>query len=524
MTPLQQEQKLHPFILIASLLLIVIGLFWNLGLAPLYLEEPRRALVAIEMLLRDNWIVPTQAGDYYYRKPPVFNWLIIGGFKLFGNYSEWSIRFFSIISHLATGGLVYWIGRKYVHREFGILTGVLTVLSVDIFYFFSIVGGEIDLFYGLISFALFIAIYRYYEQQKIYTLFIIVYLLGALGALTKGLPSFAFLGISLLVFFSYKKDFWKLFHPAHFIGLGLFFGILGLYFYTYHQYHSLEEYLANLWSQSADRTLKSGSWTFLKHIIAYPLETVFKNTMPATLLIIFLWHKKFRQLIFSNPFITFCTYMLISNFALYWISQGAKQRYLYMLYPFIVMICTYAYLKFEKQKDWRLQFLKILAYAILGVGFLGFWAIPFIPQFEFITYRWWIPIGLSVPLLGIFYFRKQIPAIWMIVLLLAIGRIAFDLTILPVKAHKEIIAERKQDAINVHEIVGDRMVKWFDHYDESAMSMTFYLTSYRSEIVNITNDKLSADYFIARPEFIREPFEVVYEFKGNDLVLFQFPD
>lgn len=66
------------------------------------------------MLLNDNLIVPTVSGEFYYNKPPLFNWAIIACYKLFGNYSESAVRFPSTFSFLLLGIIIFLTGKEYV--------------------------------------------------------------------------------------------------------------------------------------------------------------------------------------------------------------------------------------------------------------------------------------------------------------------------------------------------------------------------------------------------------------------------
>ena len=54
---------------------IISGLI-HLGYYPLNGDEPRRAIVSIEMLHSGNYILPTTMGWEYYNKPPVYNWIM----------------------------------------------------------------------------------------------------------------------------------------------------------------------------------------------------------------------------------------------------------------------------------------------------------------------------------------------------------------------------------------------------------------------------------------------------------------
>ena len=61
-------------------------LFLNLGVRPLQFEEPRRVLVALEMAVRGNAVVPTTNGALYFNKPPLYNWLLLACTRLFGSW------------------------------------------------------------------------------------------------------------------------------------------------------------------------------------------------------------------------------------------------------------------------------------------------------------------------------------------------------------------------------------------------------------------------------------------------------
>ena len=60
---------------------IVVGFLWVYGYGltsfPLKWEEPRRCLVAMEMIERGDYLVPHLHGRPYFNKPPMQNWLIV---------------------------------------------------------------------------------------------------------------------------------------------------------------------------------------------------------------------------------------------------------------------------------------------------------------------------------------------------------------------------------------------------------------------------------------------------------------
>ena len=67
---------------ILALLLLIPALFINLGMLAFIDDEGIRSLVALEMDLSGNLITPTLHGDYYYKKPPLYNWILLSWYQL----------------------------------------------------------------------------------------------------------------------------------------------------------------------------------------------------------------------------------------------------------------------------------------------------------------------------------------------------------------------------------------------------------------------------------------------------------
>ncbi|MEL7118138.1 MAG: glycosyltransferase family 39 protein, partial [Bacteroidota bacterium] len=238
--------------------LAVIGLFLFAGVQPLFLEEPRRSIVAMELLRNANWWVPTQLGQLYYKKPPFFNWLLILSAKLFGDFYPFAMRVPTILSTIGIGVLTVFMGKKYVNTRFGWEAALLTVTSGGIFFYFSTLA-EIDLFYSFITLSLFYSIYHFDQINKKYLLFLVVYLLTTIGFLTKGMPSLVFTALSLLTYFIMNKRFKELFFLPHILGILLFFSLSGGYYWIYSQYADPIPYLSMLLGESSDRTLANTS-------------------------------------------------------------------------------------------------------------------------------------------------------------------------------------------------------------------------------------------------------------------------
>ncbi|MFZ2657349.1 MAG: glycosyltransferase family 39 protein [Victivallales bacterium] len=77
---------------------IVVFLIWagiylpGLGTLDINFNEGRRIMPAVGMIDTGNWRTPSLAGNEYFKKPPMINWLIAGSFLACGDRSEFAAR------------------------------------------------------------------------------------------------------------------------------------------------------------------------------------------------------------------------------------------------------------------------------------------------------------------------------------------------------------------------------------------------------------------------------------------------
>lgn len=507
--------------LLALLILIPIAYFLRINSYQLLFEEPRRALVALEMLIADNWIVPTTNGALYYNKPPLYNWILMGFFSLFGK-AEWVVRLPSILSLFITAFIHYRISRKYIGNQAALLSALFYLTSADILFYFSLLG-EIDLFYALIVYVQGIVIFHFYEQKKWHWLFICSYLLTAAGILTKGIPSIFFQGISLLVIFIINKDYKRIFSMWHFSGIALLFLCAGGYFYAYSQQHDVGPYLARLFTETFSRTgIESTLMNNFRHFLNFPVQLI-KISAPWVLLFFITKGNSWKKALKENPFLTYCLWFCLANGLLYLLSPGTRERYLYMFFPFIYSLLAYNLLEkpaIDKHK-WFKSF-----YYFLGISItLGLFGLSI---FGIIRKDWiatFICLSLSMALPFALYFIKfKKPFEWLIagVVIILIARIGFDLIILPTKKEN---APYKKDAQKMAEIIGNEDVYLIgppfttvDNVKFASVHFTsfsrneptyltfqtsFYLSRLTGKIIKYTPKKEGKGYYIMPEEMLK---------------------
>ncbi|MBN2175059.1 MAG: glycosyltransferase family 39 protein [Bacteroidales bacterium] len=509
-----QNSKFEYFSIIIYLL-IFISLFHRLGYQPLYQEEPRRAIIALEMIYNHNFIVPTEFGEYYYKKPPVWNWMIIAGFQIFGT-NEFGVRFFSVLSLLVIGILIYLAVNKYINRKTAIYSSLYFLVSADVYFYFSMLG-EIDIFYSMITLGMFFSIFHFYEQKRFYPLYLITYLLAAIGFLTKGFPSVVFLILSLGVFLLYKRDFLKLLSIPHLLGILVFLILVGGYFLLYNRYNDAVYYLDLLWSRSSNRTVVEESMnSLLVHLVRFPLDLL-KDLLPATVLIVLMFAKGWFRKIRDNKLLEFSFFIFVVNILVYWVSPGARDRYIYMLLPFPIIILSYFLTQNLESGNGKIKIINLLNAIILAFVPIASITPMFLHELKFINglYIFSISGGIIGILLLITYLSSNASNKLLIMITgLILVRFLYNFIILEHRYEKSDARTERDFAYEILDHSGDHPVFL---YQTSICSHNtiFYLEKELERVVSRTEDPKPDDIILANDYFEMDAtkYKLIYEYE-----------
>jgi 4-amino-4-deoxy-L-arabinose transferase-like glycosyltransferase len=147
-------------------------------------DEGRYAQIPSEMLARGDWLVPTLQGEPYLDKPPLFYWLVMLSYSIFGVHA-WAARLVPAFAVLASVFLTYSLGRRLVGDR-AAFWGALTLLLAPGF-----VGtGRLLVLDGVLTLWVTISLYAAYLAVQSPRLHRGWWLLAAvacgLGVLTKG--------------------------------------------------------------------------------------------------------------------------------------------------------------------------------------------------------------------------------------------------------------------------------------------------------------------------------------------------
>lgn len=496
--PLVKSEKQ---LLIGCLLLLIFSFFYQLGIYALFLEEPRRGLIALEMIFQDNFWVPTQTGDLYFRKPPFYNWVLIASYKLFGGYTEFATRFFSVFSHLVLSLITFFFTRKYLGNLTAVFVAMSLLLSADILMYFSTLG-EIDLFYALVTAIPIFAIYHYGEKEAYWKLFIVVYLFTAIGFLTKGLTSLPFTAITLLVYFIHKRQFKVLLRLPHFIGVALFALLVGGYFYMYSQYEDVSGWWSTLFSESADKASGGGVVKWLSHLVSFPVDTI-KNILPAGLFVPLLFRKGVIKRLKENPLVWYCVLVFVFNFVIYWLSTDAKSRYIYPLFP--IMVIPLVYLGLNSMSKTLEKVLKIMSIVFISLfalaGLIGY----FVDVLEVVPnlYVIYTIVLLMIAILGYLSFTKRTRPYLIIMAVMVILKFGFSSIVPVTRALDTGAAEDRTLGYEIAELTKDQPLY---RYGDLRMSLTivFYVEAAREEVLYQKTGFEPGFYFCHAEDFPRD--------------------
>ena len=327
----------------AGIILGIVAYFGSLNKLSLRGEEPRRAVVAFEMMQNKNYVVPTLFGWNYYNKPPVYNWLIIITSKISGKFDHWTVRLPSLLSFLLLILINYYIVRKFLKTEIAQVTTILLILNSELLFYGSVYTGEIDLFYSLIVYLQAVSIFYFGSKRKFFDMFSVSYTLCAIGVLTKGVPSLAFQMFSLIAWAIAGRNLKFLFSWRHAYGILLLALLLSVYFFIYSMYEDPWPYIHNLFLESSEKTLQGKN--FLQILIAlllFPVHFV-KVLLPGIVFVVFFRKSTFLNAYKKSIFLRYIAWFIILNLPIYWVTPSFKLRYIYMFFPFITIFLALLY-------------------------------------------------------------------------------------------------------------------------------------------------------------------------------------
>ena len=322
------ERELFLVVLLGILTLCV-----RLDALPLFGEEPRRALIAREMVESGDWLVPSTQRVFLPSRPPLQNWLIAIVGLTTGTFDVWSARIPSVLSTLAIAVLIY----GYLRQQFGKLgsaSGATAFLTMTLVMEFGRSAETEAVFSLFVSASLLLWHWGWVRKWPAYQMWSIGYCCAALGLLTKGLQApLYFVGASWLFLVAIGQ--WRaILTRGHIIGMIVFMVTVaawqGPFTWSRGLYDSWGIYFEDVAGRFVDR-----NWSrFFEHLAIYPLELFCVRMMPWSILLLAFASRRVREWRGTQrETVLFLSISILFSFVTVWLPPGSKVRYYMPLFP-----------------------------------------------------------------------------------------------------------------------------------------------------------------------------------------------
>jgi 4-amino-4-deoxy-L-arabinose transferase-like glycosyltransferase len=342
--------------------------------------EPRRMLLAKDMVRNGHWLVPDLHGSPYILKPPLLPWLISAGYLLFGSPSVWAARFFPALTGLLAVVVTFFFAKRLFNQRVGFLAAV--ILATSLLFIRRTRMAEEDVILTLfVTLALFTFLLAYYYRAgKIY--YVLFYLFVALACLTKGPPGLSFPVFTIVPFLLWRRDL-RAAKKMELFPWALIFGavVISWYVYAYAQSGLAEAqnfFVADIWDKFFPQEPSSPFYQYVVQLFLHFFPwSVF---LPAVAVYIFT--KKGKRERESSSFLLF---WIIPNLVLFSVAGAKRNEYILPVYPALAIVTAQTWERLlQDKKDTLLK--KMTLFGIFVFAFLAIGAGLFGPIFSLIKY------------------------------------------------------------------------------------------------------------------------------------------
>jgi len=392
-------------------------------------EEGRRVNVAVHMVKTGDYIVPHHEGAVYLRKPPLFNWMLAGMFRLTGDVSELTARTVSVLSGLLCAFVVCLFWRKVSDAQ-----GMLILLPGLVFLTFpdvmdKSIRAEIDMTFTLVVTLSILSWYYFYQVARRPALSWIAGLgLAGLGFLTKGVQAVLFFYTAVIPYLIYKRNFRRLFSMQHVIGILAGTGVVLLWFIPLVDSTGAERVISVWVGEIMVRKEPIRAGGFIRHVAEFPLMYV-KAYLPWIPFLILWRDREIREkAVQCKDIAVFSAFLLLFSFPLYWFLPGARLRYLLPGAAFLsILVSIPLFVCIREEKDaprWAGLYLRGLGCLIMLAAVLyPLWGRKFGQTGRVVPYLFLLSAFVTSMILVSrrYVFVKKIAALFLVLLFLKVA-------------------------------------------------------------------------------------------------------
>lgn len=193
---------LAPYLLLLCVACVTI--FFRLGSLPFIgADEPRYARIAEEMYRSGRWVTPTLEGYPWLEKPPLYYWMTIPCYAVWG-VSETTARLAPAMSALLTAWVVCWAAGRLWGTAAGLLSGSLLLTSAGFIVFAR--GASTDMpFTACFTVAMVLLVLCLVEEAGRRVGLVAAYFFVGLAVLAKGPVALVLCAGTVLLFWVFDE-------------------------------------------------------------------------------------------------------------------------------------------------------------------------------------------------------------------------------------------------------------------------------------------------------------------------------
>ena len=307
---------------------------------PVFGEEPRRAVIAREMIETGDWVVPRVQGLTLFSRPPMQNWLIAVASVFTGDVNTWAIRLPSLLATLATVILVF----AYSHRFSGTATAFLAGCAYATMYETLEYGrlGETEaVFTACVAGSLLLWDWGYRDGWNRWLLWPLCYGIVAAGMLTKGLQAPLYFGGAVGLQLLATRRWRDLFSGPHLAGLALGIACVAAWEASFIARLDWISGWNMFFIDVAGRFDAHNPAGTVAHLFSFPLE-VFAAMLPWSLLLLPAFQAGVRRRLSPHrETIRFLAVAAAWSFFFVWVPSGSRSRYFMPLMPCVAVLIAH---------------------------------------------------------------------------------------------------------------------------------------------------------------------------------------
>ncbi|MFA6566827.1 MAG: glycosyltransferase family 39 protein [Victivallales bacterium] len=316
-----------------AVLIVWAGIYLpGLGTLDIEFNEGRRIMPAVAMLETGNWQTPSLAGNEYFKKPPMINWLIASSFIINGERSEFAARFPSVFFVLVFVSVLVLMPSELLSLR-GRLMGAILFMTA----YGSIDNGrqiEIDSVYACltgIATVCWLNLWSSGRPSRLRLWIIPALALGG-GLLVKGPLILLFFYLVVLSVAISEKKTRELLRYEHFAGIALMCLIFLSWAFFINSPKTQSQQMATTWLNEIILRFNAEDVNVIlwgKRVLGAVM-----GFLPWLVFIPFFWNKKWVSNIEDRHLKVFtaCRLAFVLSFLIVNLMPGTKARYSYPLF------------------------------------------------------------------------------------------------------------------------------------------------------------------------------------------------